>query len=286
MKRLLKMILSLITCFSVAGCASGSGSYIDESDPEIMAEDLADRIEEGIDNGDVSDQFIDTEDSEEDITQFENQIVEELDTDEYDNRVVTVVEELPEDDLYYISIVYYTVAGTHPDTDNENMSYSGTVKEQDGELYFTGSSSDMQKMSDVMIEDTDIFPSDLLEAIKAGRNSQLIDPNNYMWLNEDEPVYEGATTINGKFAWQNEDGSVDMVLLIQNGTDKNIYYSDGTVTLTDQSLGEIGSWDIDIDETVLSGDVETISYTFDASTINTGTQPWTATDVQVDASFN
>lgn len=288
MKKFLKGILAITMMVAASGCASNEMTDTTSAtkateDTQTMAEDLVDTLENAYEDDDhdaFADCFLDEDDPTVDMLwdMFDND-----DPTVYDNSEVIVVTH--DGDLYGISEVNYDVDGDFPDTDMDSMSYALAVKNVDGEFKVDGSQESVDAIDEAVLDDENIVPDDFVSAYNDGRNVVDLDASNYLFLG-DNPVYKGTSQNFVKFVWQEEDGSLGIEILVQNGTDQDIHYSDGTITLTDSSLSEIGEWDIDVDETVPAGECRRYDYTIDASEVNIGTQTWNELSADCDLNFD
>lgn len=200
----------------------------------------------------------------------------------YENKKVTFVAH--QNDLYSLSIVDYTVDGFFPNTHTETNSYCLVVRNINGKFVVDESQENEDIMNKKILSENYIFPKEFIQAYFAGRNVVLTDEYNYLFLN-DHPVYEGSSQTVVKYVWQEEDGRVGIGILIQNGSDHDIYYGGGTITLTDSYLGEIGTWNIVVDETVSAGECRRYEFVFDEHDVNTGTQAWNQVRTDCDLDF-
>ena len=95
-----------------------------------------------------------------------------------------------------------------------------------------------------------------------------------MYLDETK-VYEGCSHNEVKYVYQNDDGSVTFGIWLVNGTGANIYYSSGTITMTDETLGTVvGLSDLNVDTSVKAMSNRIVEITKPASEVITGTQAW------------
>ena len=75
--------------------------------------------------------------------------------------------------------------------------------------------------------------------------------------------------------YQNDDGSVTFGIWLVNGTGANIYYSSGTITMTDETLGTVVDLsDLNVDTSVKAMSNRIVEITIPASEVMTGTQAW------------
>lgn len=241
------------------------------TDVQVMAKDLVDKLQNAYEDDDedtFTNCFVDADDPT--IDQLWN-FYDENDPMDYDTTSVIVIAH--QDDLYGISVVDYTVDGDFPNDDMDSNSYSFVAKNVDGGLKVDGSQKSIDTITEGLMNDDNMFPDGFVSAYKAGRNVVNLNNSNYLFLSDD-PVYDGTSQNFVKFIWQEEDGSLGVEILVQNGTNQDIHYTDGTITLTDSGLGEIGTWNFDVDETVPAGKCYRYIYSIDASEVNTGTQTW------------
>lgn len=281
MKKFLKMVLAIVMVFAFSGCASSENTGTTKN-PQTMAKDLINTLENAYEDGDsdaFADCFLDKDDSAVDML-WER--FEEDDPTVYDNSEITIVTH--HKNLYGISEVNYDVDGTFPNTDMNSMSYALVVKKVDGKFLVDGSEESLNTINETILNDENIVPNGFASAYNDDRNLVNTDPSNYLFLN-DHPVYKDSSQNFVKYVWQEEDGSLGLEILVQNGTDHDIHYGEGTITLTDSNLGEIGTWTIDVDETVPAGECARYEYTLNVDGLNTGTQPWNEVCADCDLNF-
>ena len=241
------------------------------TDVQVMAKDLVDKLQNAYEDDDedtFTNCFVDADDPT--IDQLWNFYDENDPMDYYTTSVIVIAHQ---DDLYGISVVDYTVDGDFPNDDMDSNSYSFVAKNVDGGLKVDGSQKSIDTITEGLMNDDNMFPDGFVSAYKAGRNVVNLNNSNYLFLSDD-PVYDGTSQNFVKFIWQEEDGSLGVEILVQNGTNQDIHYTDETITLTDSGLGEIGTWNFDVDETVPAGKCYRYIYSIDASEVNTGTQTW------------
>lgn len=187
----------------------------------------------------------------------------------YDRQIFQVLAEA--DGYYAVGNTFYIVAGTHPDTHMEWDSYIWMVSEKDGEWKFDYSDALNENLSDKIV---DLYPKGCVQAENEGRNKAFFGVTNYMYVDEAK-VYEGCSNNELKYMYQNDDGSVVLGIWLANGTNNNIYYSSGTLTLTDDTLGTVFDLsDLKVDTSVKAMSSRVIELTVPASEVITGTQEW------------
>ena len=191
----------------------------------------------------------------------------------YDRQIFQVLAEV--DGYYAVGNTFYIVAGTHPNTHMEWDSYIWVVSEKDGEWKFDYSDEANEKLSDKIV---DLYPAGYAKATNEGKNTAFFGTANYMYVDETK-VYEGCNNNELKYMYQNDDGSVVLGIWLANGTNNNIYYSSGTLTVTDETLGTvIDLSDLNVDTSVKAMNSRVVELTIPASEVMTGTQGWGSLD--------
>lgn len=187
----------------------------------------------------------------------------------YDRQISQVLAEV--DGYYAVENTFYIVAGTPPNTHMEQTSYVWMVSEKDGEWKFDYSDVANEKIINKLV---DIYPKGYIQALNAGKNARFFVAQNCMYLDETK-VYEGCSHNEVKYVYQNDDGSVTFGIWLVNGTGANIYYSSGTITMTDETLGTVVDLsDLNVDTSVKAMSNRIVEITIPASEVMTGTQAW------------
>lgn len=175
-----------------------------------------------------------------------------------------------EGDYYYMGINEYIVTGTHPNTRTNNRQLNLPLSYKDG-LWLIDQSEDAQ----AAFADKFFIPEECEIAYRAGRNATAFSQSNYMWMDE-SLVYEGASYQELKFAWQNEDGSVNVGIWFANGTPNNIMYTKiNELSITSKDYGTVISVkdaDINLPLKAMSGILKV--YNISADQVKTGTKTW------------
>lgn len=117
-----------------------------------------------------------------------------------------------------------------------------------------------------------VFPDGWLDARKNGRNSATFDTNDLSWVNH-EMIIPGFFDARVYVAWQNEDGSLGVLINVKNGTDYIQNIKSITFTITDDELGTVIEKKTGGD-TINPGKALNYTITIDASEVLTGTQQW------------
>ena len=283
MKKLLKIVSVVILISTIAGCTLPQGSNVlhsEVSDDQIVeeAELIMDHLKDAADHEDYDafEAYFDGK-NEEDIRAIYKSFVEGC-LDKYDQFEGLVIDQI--DDVYVVSLNYYIVSGTHPNTHIEKQSFVLELEEKNGEFKIVSDENKLERNNKQMLKD-DIYPEELVASCQAGRNISVFNGNNFMYLNNDL-VYKGTTNAEVKFASQNEDGSVELGVWITNGTEQNIYYTSGHVILEDEQLGTILEANLDFEESVKSMSSTMMYFTISADQIMTGTAVWNLVNAHID----
>jgi len=269
------MALTGALAISVIALTGGSGAkavQADASDEEVFeaTQELRDELKEyaGNDYEHFAELYRDT--SEETIRN-DFDVTEEMlnKIGNYDRQIFQVLAEA--DGYYAVGNTFYIVAGTHPNTHMECGSYIWLVSEKDGEWKFDYSDGANEKLSDKIV---DLYPAGYAQAANEGKNTAFFGTANYMYVDETK-VYEGCSNSELKYMYQNDDGSIVLGIWLANGTNNNIYYSTGTLTVTDETLGTvIDLSDLNVDTSVKAMNSRVVELTIPASEVMTGTQGW------------
>ena len=169
------------------------------------------------------------------------------------------------------------VSGRYPDFRcmYHNLYYPISCKKGDWAFDFTS------ETGEAIYKATEgVYPEECVAASKDGRN--CVDFSNgadYTWTRENITV-PGSIDANVYLAWQNQDGSVEMLLNVKNGTDevRSIYNYD--ITFTDDSLGEILNISRSGDM-LAPGTSRNYVVKADPSEVKTGMEKWGSVHVDV-----
>ncbi len=117
------------------------------------------------------------------------------------------------------------------------------------------------------------YPEEVVDAIEDGRNVEAC-PRCYMWLNSYDLFYD-VFEEEPLFLWQNEDGSVDVMIWLGNGEDPQVYIGSGQLLVTDAELGTVLDVVLNVDDVLYSGEVKTMTFHIEPEDVLTGTAGWT-----------
>lgn len=191
---------------------------------------------------------------------------------------------LQSEDSCWISTVEYIVAGQHPNTHRSAHSINLPVTYQNGQWKLDNSAATVASLNELYQSNAEsLFPAEYVDASVNGRNAVFLG-SDYMFLGH-EYYYEGCSDTQLRLAWQNEDGSVSLLLSILNGTDQNIYYSTAKFSM-DSEVGEVfnvTNWPVVA--TVRSHYSDTYILTIPADSVQTGTAPWGQVQTHLDAFY-
>ena len=183
---------------------------------------------------------------------------------------------------YAVGNTFYVVYGALPKSYMEYSSYIWIFSEKNGEWKFDYSDAANEIIANKMAE---LYPERYVQATNEGRNTAFFADTNYMYLDESN-VYEGCSNSELKYMYQNDDGSVVLGIWLANGSNNNIYYSSGTLTVTDDTLGTvIDLSDLNVDTSVEAMSSRVVELTVPASEIMTGTQSWGSLDSNFDGNW-
>ena len=169
---------------------------------------------------------------------------------------------------YWGEAIHYLTTRNGSKTDESDISYRVSIHKKDGIWKIASSDSDTETaLSEALYRN---YPQELVDAAYANRNASFF--GNFFWLN-DRGVYEDVITSNCIYAWQNQDGSVDVGVCIANGEKTIHHITKCTVTLKDNKLGQILKATESLDLQVLPGTREIVTIHVKSSKVRKGT--WT-----------
>ena len=160
--------------------------------------------------------------------------------------------------------------GNYPDAMVKQTVFACPFTNEDGEWKFV--------LTDESIKDLEyyyyssVIPAAAKTAYENGMNFSAYP--NHMWLDTDIVI---PHTIQADYcmAWQNEDGSVNCLVNIKNGTDRPQSIKSLLVVLSDRNLGEIVRYFADVDVTVAAEKALNYEVIIPAEEVVSGTFGWT-----------
>ena len=203
----------------------------------------------------------------------------EYDFDDFDKVNYSVV--CSKDNYYYICATYYLVTGTHPDTHMKCHSYAFGISYEKGGWKIENNETLINAINSVI---TDVYPKEAVESESNGFNAAVFSKYNYMYMDENA-VYEGCTNTEVKFAWQDADGNVYVMLWFANGTDNNLYYTNCSFSLTDNNYGLICDVSTDVDIALKAHRSKMYTVVIPASEVLTGKSAWDSVSSSCDVKF-
>lgn len=172
-----------------------------------------------------------------------------------------------QNDEYVVSVEKYYVTGQFPNNHRGNHSLVIGMKYENGQPYIYDN-QDLYERAKAHLQEEDVYPEGFVEAKEQGRNCVMFDESNYMFMEDD--VYEGCLSNEVKFAWQDADGTTNIAVLVQNGTDQDIYLKNGSITIESEGLGTILDGNVGAYEVILAGETELLIWSPDSVT----SDPW------------
>lgn len=177
-----------------------------------------------------------------------------------------------DDGTYFLCFIQQSMTtGAYPDYNNKYYFFDATISYMNNEWLFDCTPTADEKWScEEYIKS--VMSDEILAAYDAGRNASVFGGSDVSWINGDI-VIPGALVSTVYLMWQNEDGSVDVMLEIKNGTDgiRNVYNID--VTITDDELGDV--LNVSTDGGMIDpGKTKQITIHVDANEVKTGTSKW------------
>ena len=181
------------------------------------------------------------------------------------------------DGYYFMETTYYLVTGTDPNTHQDSVNLNGTITWEDGKWKISS-------LAPLSLQDNlySFYDPGLKEAIGAGRNISFF--GNFMYL-DPARVYQGCLASETVAAWQNEDGSLDIMFAGYNGTSTIKEYYSVTITLTDDNLGTICEVTRHEFDSIAPGRSKTFLVHVDPSEVMTGTNTWTSIYTNIDTYY-
>ena len=119
-------------------------------------------------------------------------------------------------------------------------------------------------------EEQKFYNPEAVKAYLAGRNMTAF--GNKMWMDK-YGVMQDVFTVNAAYMYQKENGDVGLVICFANGGKRSRTVNSFTVTVSDDSLGEVLAVKKECSITVPSGLTELYEITIDANEVTSGT--WT-----------
>ena len=202
---------------------------------------------------------------------------------EYDTLVRILDEDYPDvkseiiwdDGDYFLGFVQRSIT-TKSDNGKTNSLWDSKwwiITREDGAWKFDSSEKAYTALRDEKTGiNQAIYPDGWLDAVKNGRNATTFDTNDLSWVNH-KIVVPGCFDTRAYVLWQNEDGSVDVLLNIKNGTDKVVNVKSITIKITDDELGTIFEKEFGGDS-INRNKAKNYTLTIDASEVITGTKKW------------
>lgn len=243
------------------------------SDEEVIEawNDIYSTLKEMGVEGDVQG-FMELANSTEEEAKYWTQALKDISYNNYDSQNTYVV--WSNKKYYFVETIEYLVTGVHPNTHCTSFNFNTTLVKEDGEWRILNTNDmteeELTEMDEIFAES--IYGSGFVNAFRAGRNWMKF--GNYMFTHP-EMVFNGHLDTQVISAWQNEDGSMDILFCSTNGTNNTISYKSVDITLTDDSLGTI----CDVSPTEYWGSItpgrsKVFTVHVDPSNVLTGTAAW------------
>lgn len=180
---------------------------------------------------------------------------------------------------FYVGIMNSLTTGTAPDTRSMWNNGASTISYKDGEWKF-----DMSEEASAIINEKvmEVYPKGLLDAANNGRNATSFE-RDFSWVDSKVTVL-GAFDARVYYAWQEEDGSVNVCVSVRNGTDGIQAVKNMAVTLTDENLGEIINESY-AGESIAPHTSKFYTINIPAENIKTGTEQWGSVGCSCDCTY-
>lgn len=174
------------------------------------------------------------------------------------------------DGKYFMCEVLNSITtGEVPNADSMWLTQYMYVSYLDGEWKFDYSKQ-VTDAVDKLLKDE--YPTDLIDAMEKNRNWMVFETADHSWTDTDITIL-GNVDCRIFSAWQNEDGSVSVLVSIRNGTDNIVHVSDVTVYLEDSEIGEI-VYATGEGETIAPHKADVSEYIIQLESVYTGTDAW------------
>lgn len=183
------------------------------------------------------------------------------------------------DGTYFVGNVMKSLtSGVYPNTKTMSSYSYCTISYKEGKWKFDN--QDEEHWHEIIWKE---LPQEYIEAEEAGRNAMMIAGIEgggvcFAWMCSNM-VVPGALETNVRLIWQNEDGSVGVLVNIQNGTDEIRNVDKIYVTATDDALGEIFYSEVR-GTNIPPNKSENFVFDVPADDIQTGTEAWGIVRVQ------
>jgi len=176
------------------------------------------------------------------------------------------------------TILYYLGDEEDGERDFKEVSSLKVVKVSGGTAKITCETAAVNAVSDAI---ADKYPEEYVKVSEAGGN--YADFTNtlkdWTWINK-SGVIEGITFTMPYLIWQNDDGSVSVLVYQRNGTDGTEAASTRTLTATDENIGSIFTYEFTSQE-LTAGKGEAYIVTVPADKVETGDKEWQYVSVYV-----
>ena len=205
-----------------------------------------------------------------------------LSVDTYDQTCyIPIVWEGP---YAYVDCVYYIVAGSHPNTHMDSWHFSIPMSWADGAWKIDFGQEAADALNALTTDNPALYPQEMMAAAADGRNCAAFN-GNLMYL-DNGAVYQGCSHSEVRFAWQEPDGSVTAAIWLANGTGENLHYDAYSLTITDESLGEVVNVrNLPLDVTLRAGTGTLQLVRIPTEQVQTGTAAWGAQNCHLSVSW-
>ena len=173
------------------------------------------------------------------------------------------------EEMYICEAFYSVTAGTLQNAHYETQTFCSIMCYTEDGWKLDASEETQTEMVEIL---KNMYPEQFKSAMDNGRNIATFEYGDYSCMKNNIVV---PGTIDGKVyaAWQNEDGSVTVMINVKNGSDEPQYIKNISFSLKDESLGTIveGEHEGDI---ISPNKSENFVFTVDAAKVNTDDKTW------------
>lgn len=167
---------------------------------------------------------------------------------------------------YYFYRGFYSVSNAY--TTNYSTNYStgfACIEKEDGKWKFNYTDEVNNEIIAVILT-SNYYGEDAKAAYEAGRCYFI--SNSIKAKNSPNSTFPGALDTSIDSAWQNEDGSVTVVVSLSNGMEEPVYFSDGEASLLNANSEVIFNSILNFDIEVPAGTTKYEEFLFDSNEVN------------------
>ena len=290
-KRKKRLILVLIL-LALAACVSGYYFFyvlprkvviVSSEDVRIAAEELIDHMVEDAGKANrekFAGYFRDTNDDT--VNEYYSDFTR---LGKYPGRYIGVLSDNISDDSqqsggesdelsYFVNVIFYDPQNATDNGEVDGIWHTIFMTWEDGAWKLDGNPEKMEAARNILRE-SEAFPEDYRVVLEnGGHNFAMEAPDDYMFFDE-KAAYDNLIVYNGKFMWQNEDGSLGFTIWLANGKDQAVYFGDADVTITDLPGGTIYyNSNLPLNTWIQPGENRMLEFKVPAEEVVTGEREW------------